>query len=74
MSLKYVRLYLNSGIAAENMMVIEVYTHVPQNIPRGPVSGMLWYNNSVFKIYNTTVNRSEFVTLSGLMREKNLGS
>ncbi|OWK01748.1 hypothetical protein Celaphus_00017771, partial [Cervus elaphus hippelaphus] len=42
-SLKYVRLYLNSGVAAENTMVTEVYTHVPQNIPRGPVvEHVLW--------------------------------
>lgn len=44
MSLKHVRLYLNSGVAAENMMVTDVYTHIPQNFPSGPVSAMLWYN------------------------------
>lgn len=44
MSLKYVKLYLNSGVAAENTMVTDVYTHVPQKFPSGTVCPRLWYN------------------------------
>lgn len=34
---------LKLGVAAENMMVTDVYTHVPQKF-MGPACARLWYN------------------------------
>lgn len=63
--LKCVRFYLNSGIAAENMVVT-----VPHNTPNGAVLcfGM------ISSPWDLSVDISEFITLSVLLREKKLGS
>lgn len=73
LSLKCVRFYLNSVIAAENNgSYRDVYTQAPQNFPNGPVSyfGMRFSSMRFGTPQRIALNLS----LSQDLREKKLGS